>query len=158
VNSISWPVPYREPIWLCGNRRTARHLPQLSCIGLGDGRILSTCTRTLELLSLSLGMLLYVLGPTGLGGLNRDFPACPRGHGLQSPLPADLTAFAAHSGHDAGYLGRGHLGGTRLWRVRGGRPPDHLESRLAYVPAQSLWHGYSMPRLRRLEQSLWILK
>ena len=80
-------------------------------------------------------MFLCVLGPTGFRGLSSHFPTLCCGHADQASLPADPPAFAAHSGHDAGYLRRGNLGGIRLWRVRAGRPPNHLESRLVYVPS-----------------------
>jgi hypothetical protein len=92
-----------------------------------------------------LRVLLYVLGPARLSGLCSHFPPFFRGHGHHSSLPADPTAFAAHCGHDAGYLRRGN---RTLWHVGSGGAPDHLESCLVYVPAQSLWHIHSMPRLR----------
>jgi len=50
--------------------------------------------------------------PSGSRRFDRSFPALLRCHGGKSPLSADLAAFAAHSGHDAGYVG---------WRGFGGR-------------------------------------
>jgi hypothetical protein len=85
-----------------------------------------------------------MLGPTGVGSLERDFLAFFRRHGLQPSLPADLPALAAHSGHDAGYLRRGN---RTLRYVGSGGAANHLESCLVYILAQSLWHIHSMPRL-----------
>jgi hypothetical protein len=92
---------------------------------------------------MGLGMLLYVFGPTGLRSLSRYFPPFFRGHGHQSPFPADLPALAAHSRHDTGYFRRGN---RALWGVGSGGAAYHLESCLVYVPAHSLWHRDSMPR------------
>lgn len=56
--------------------------------------------------------------PSRRSGLDRDFSALFRCHGNHPALAANPAALAAHSGHDAGYVG-GRYSGRMGFAVSG---------------------------------------
>jgi hypothetical protein len=81
------------------------------------------------------GLLFFVavFGPSGFGGFYCNFASPFRSKGLQPALATDLAAFAAHGGHDAGYVRLCDLGGAIRGFIAGSGAVNHLESGLVDI-------------------------